>query len=72
MPELRERDMPMFKILVVVYEFIVSVISVFGKSFQSKKKFVELFDKLVLYYYEAVVQNLSNWNAPAPKLNLSD
>ena len=52
--------MPMFKILVVVYEFIVSVISVFGKSFQSKKKFVELFEKLVLYYYEAVVQNLSN------------
>ena len=55
-----------------IQEFVVSVISVFGKRFQSEKKFVELFEKLVLYYYEAVVQNLSNWNAPAPKLNLSD
>ena len=50
----------------------MSVISVFGKRFQSEKKFVELFEKLVLDYYEALVQNLSNWNAPAPKLNPSD
>ena len=50
--------------------FVVSVISVFGKSFQSEKKFAELFEKLVLDYYEGVVQNLSNWNMPAPKLHL--
>ena len=36
--------------------FVVSVISVFGKGFQSEKKFVELFEKLVLDYYEGVVQ----------------
>ena len=55
-----------------IQEFVVSVISVFGMRFQSEKKFVELFEKLVLDYYEGVVQNLSNWNEPAPKLNLSD
>ena len=52
--------------------FVVSVISVFGKSFQSEKKFVELFERLVLDYYEGVVQNLNNWNMPAPKLHLSE
>lgn len=52
--------------------FVVSVISVFGKSFQSEKKFIDLFEKLVLDYYEGVVQNLNNWNAPAPKLHLSE
>jgi len=55
-----------------IQEFVVSVISVFGKSFQSEKKFIELFEKLVLDYYEGIVQNLSNWNSPAPKLHLSD
>ena len=44
----------------------------FGASFDSEKKFISLFEELVLNYYEGIVQNLKNWNAPAPKLNLSE
>jgi hypothetical protein len=52
--------------------FNVSVMDGFGASFASEKKFVSLFEDLVLNYYEGIVQNLKNWNAPAPKLNLSE
>jgi len=44
----------------------------FGGSFDSERKFVSLFEDLVLNYYEGIVQNLKNWSAPAPKLNLSE
>ena len=52
--------------------FSVSVMDGFGASFASEKKFVSLFEDLVLNYYEGIVQNLKNWSAPAPKLNLSE
>jgi len=52
--------------------FNISVIGVFGKTFSSEKKFISSFESLVLDYYEGVVQNLKNWSAPAPKLNLSE
>lgn len=52
--------------------FSVSVMDGFGASFDSEKKFISLFEELVLNYYEGIVQNLKNWNAPAPKLNLSE
>lgn len=52
--------------------FSVSVMDGFGASFASERKFVSLFEDLVLNYYEGIVQNLKNWSAPAPKLNLSE
>ena len=55
-----------------IQRFYVSVMDGFGASFASEKKFVLLFEELVLSYYEGVVQNLKNWNKPSPKLNLSD
>tara|TARA_B100000787_G_C16163097_1_gene282465 strand:- start:66 stop:1391 length:1326 start_codon:yes stop_codon:yes gene_type:complete len=55
-----------------IQKFHISVIDGFGKDFASEKKFVMLTEKLVLNYYEGIVQNLSNWSQPSPKLNLSD
>jgi hypothetical protein len=52
--------------------FNISVMDGFGGSFDSERKFVSLFEDLVLNYYEGIVQNLKNWSAPAPKLNLSE
>ena len=39
-----------------------------GASFSSVKKFVQLMDNMVLDYYEGIVQHMTNWNKPAPKL----
>jgi len=44
----------------------------FGAKFASEKGFVNLFEELVLNYYEGITQNLKNWSKSAPKLNLSD
>jgi hypothetical protein len=41
----------------------------FGSRFGSTRKFIDLTEDLVLRYYEGVVQHLSNWKRPAPKLN---
>ena len=48
--------------------FYISVIDGFGKNFGSVKKFVELIEQLILDYYESIVQHMSNWVKPAPKL----
>jgi len=48
------------------------VIDGFGSGFSSEKKFVSLFEQLILNYYEGILQNLKNWTKPAPKLNSSE
>ena len=55
-----------------IQKFHISVMGGFGSGFSSEKKFVTLTEELVLNYYEGIVQNLTNWNPPSPKLNLSD
>ena len=40
----------------------------FGANFASVKKFIELMDNMTLNYYEGIVQHMTNWNRPAPKL----
>lgn len=39
-----------------------------GRNFSSSKKFVEIIEEMLLTYYEAIVQNLTNWERPAPKV----
>jgi len=53
-----------------IQAFHVVVISSFGSGFASNKKFIVLIEKMVLEFYEGIVQHLSNWNRPAPKLNI--
>ena len=52
-----------------IQAFRIVYINDFGVNFASNKKFIELIEKMVLDYYEGVVQHMTNWNRPAPKLN---
>jgi flagellar motility protein MotE (MotC chaperone) len=49
--------------------FYIVLIKGFGANFASNKKFIELIEKMTLDYYAAIVQQMSSWNRPAPKLN---
>jgi hypothetical protein len=40
----------------------------FGTRFSSSKLFIDTIKGMVLDYYEAIVQHLSNWKRPAPKI----
>ena len=40
----------------------------FGNAFSSNKKFILTIENMVLEYYAGIVQYLTNWNRPAPKL----
>ncbi|MBN4072990.1 hypothetical protein JYT74_03005 [Crocinitomix catalasitica] len=51
-----------------IQAFLIVLINGFGASFGSNKKFIVLIEKMVLDYYAGIVQHLTNWNSPAPKL----
>jgi len=40
----------------------------FGANFASVKKFIVLIEKMVLEYYEGIVQHVSTWSKPTPKI----
>jgi len=52
-----------------IQAFHVVLIKGFGANFASNKKFIELMENMILDYYAAIVQQMSSWNRPAPKLN---
>jgi hypothetical protein len=54
-----------------VQSFNVVLINGFGTSFASNKKFIENIDKMILDYYEGIVQHMTNWSRPAPRLERS-
>ncbi len=39
-----------------------------GSSFSSNKKFITSIEKLIVDYYAGIVQHLTTWSQPAPKL----
>lgn len=51
-----------------IQAFHIVLINSFGSRFASNKKFIELIEKMVLDYYESIVQHMTNWNRPAPRL----
>jgi hypothetical protein len=52
-----------------IQAFHVVLIEGFGANFASNKKFIELIEQMVLRYYEGIVQHMTNWTRPAPKIN---
>ncbi len=40
----------------------------FGKSFSSRKKFVEIIEEMLIDYYRGIVQHLKKWEKPAPQI----
>jgi len=51
-----------------IKEFGVVLVKDFGKGFSSSKKFVEIIESMLLDYYKVIVQYLTNWEKPAPKI----
>jgi len=51
-----------------IQAFNIVLMSKFNASFGSNKKFIVLIEQMILNYYAGIVQNLTNWNQPAPKL----
>ncbi len=51
-----------------IQTFNVVLMSKFGAGFGSNKKFITLVEKMILDYYAGIVQHLTNWNQPAPKI----
>jgi len=51
-----------------IQAFHIVLNQAFGANFASNKKFIELIEKMILEYYEGVIQYMSNWNKPAPKI----
>lgn len=57
--EIKERE---------IREFKVILIKDLGKKFSNCRKFVEIIEKMIIDYYSCVVQYLTKWEEPAPKI----
>ncbi|WP_223032688.1 hypothetical protein [Hanstruepera marina] len=53
-----------------IQAFHVVLIDGLGVGFASTGKFISLIEEMVLNYYEGIVQHMTNWSRPAPKLEL--
>lgn len=51
-----------------IQAFNIVYVNKFGKAFSSNKKFIVTIENMILEYYAGIVQYLTNWNRPAPKL----
>ena len=51
-----------------IKHFEICYVKDIGKKFSSRKKFVEIIEKMLIDYYSTIVQNLKKWNKPAPKI----
>jgi len=58
-PEIKNRE---------INDFGIVLIKDFGKGFSSSMKFVETIETMLLDYYKVIVQYLTNWEKPAPKI----
>ena len=52
-----------------IKDFKVIYVKDFGKQFSSRKNFVKIIEEMLIDFYTGVVQNLSKYEAPAPKIN---
>ena len=55
-----------------IVAFKIFLIEDAGRKFDSVGKFVELIESMLVDFYKYVVQNLSNWDRPAPKIKDKD
>lgn len=51
-----------------IQEYHILLIKSFGANFASNKKFIVLIENMILEYYEVIVQHVSTWSRPTPKL----
>lgn len=55
-----------------IIAFKISLVEDAGRKFDSVKKFVEVIEAMLVDFYQILVQNLSNWDRPAPKIKEKD
>lgn len=53
-----------------ITKFNVVLTQDFKVNFASRKKFVVLIEKMILDYYQGIVQHLKSWTPPAPKVQI--
>jgi len=51
-----------------IIEYRIILVRDIGKNFASAKKLVENVEKMLIIFYQGIVQNLKNWERPAPKI----
>ena len=51
-----------------IQAFHVTLVKTFGSKFASQKKIIELMEEMLLEYYECIVQHMTSWKKPAPKI----
>lgn len=51
-----------------IKEFRILYIKDFGKQFSSRSKFVEIIEEMLMNYYSGIIQLLSKWEPPTPKM----
>jgi len=51
-----------------IQAFRITMNRTFGVNFASVKKFIVLIEKMLLEYYEGIVQYVSTWSRPTPKI----
>lgn len=64
--DLRNNDFRSFN---DIQKFKILMIKNFKGNFSSQKKFVVELESSTLKFYEAIIQHLSNWKKPPPKVN---
>jgi hypothetical protein len=55
-----------------VIEYKIILIKDIGKNFASPKKLVEIIENMLIVFYQGIVQNMKNWERPAPKIQESN
>lgn len=51
-----------------IIEYRIILVRDIGKNFASPKKLVEIVENMLVNFYQGIVQNLKNWERPAPKI----
>ena len=52
-----------------IQAFHILLADSFGNKFSSRKGFIKLIEEMVLDFYEGIVQHISTWTPPAPRVN---
>ena len=57
--EIKDKEIKEFKVINMID---------FGKNFSSRSKFVEIIEQMLVDYYKGIIQYLTKWEKPAPKI----
>ena len=56
----------------MIKEFRIIQIKDLGRTFESRKKFIEIIELMLEEFYQGIMQHLKAWQKPAPKISKTD